>query len=226
VAWTSRLANDIYNTMAAAGMAGDFTAMDAKGNEYSIDTSSGRQQLASQYRSTIKKFLPPEFVKTGQQADRWASLVTELMYLEARSAEAGAKQFSDKDIEAMASIIGANVNDPQALSDIILSSYDRASADLEYSMMRYPPAVRDQIVDPEARNALEQQRTEVRAKWEKPLVAGDAFHAGPAPKKKGETEEEFLNRVLGSAAPAAVTPPAQQTNPYSGRRRPGGPGGR
>lgn len=215
VAWTSRLGNDIYNMMSAAGMAGEFTALGADGKEYSLDTSSGRQKLAAQYKSTILQFLPEQFHKTGQQADKWASLVTELMYLEARSAEAGAKQFSDKDIEAMAAIIGANVNDPKALRDILLSSYNRAAADLEYSMLRYPPQVRNLIVDPEAQMRLDEQRAEVLARWEQPLGGTDAFT--PDKPKGKETPEETAARlgIKLKGNPATPTPPGQQTNPVT-----------
>jgi hypothetical protein len=194
IAWSSRLANDIYNTMAAAGFAGEFTATDSKGEKYSLDSAGGRQKLAEQYRGTIMKFLPKEFTATAKQAERWVSLVTELMYIEARSAEAGAKQFSDKDIEAMAQIVGANLNDPEALSQVILSSYNRASADLEYSLMRFPPQVRDLIVHPEARQYLEEQKKQVLDRWSKPLVAGDAFHKRPPTKKKEESTADFLKR--------------------------------
>jgi hypothetical protein len=218
VAWTGRLGNDIYNAMAAAGMAGAFTAVGADGKAYSIDTTAGRQKLAQQYQKTILSFLPEEFHKTGVQAEKWASLITELLYLEARTAEAGAKQFSDNDIQLMASVIGANVNDPKALGDIILSSYQRASDDLEFAMMRYPPEVRAEIINQEAWDELATQKEAVLGRWREPLGGATVFDRGGA--KKEETAEEAAARLgikmkgnPGSGAPAA---PA---NPYT--QRPG-----
>jgi hypothetical protein len=206
-AYVSRWANDLNNILQASGFAGEFTAIDENGDEYSIDSSAGRQQLAKQYRSTISSFLPPEFRKSAGQAARWSSLVTEMLYLEARAMEPGSKQFSDADIQHMAKLVASNVNNPETLSKIILSSYNRAFDDLDSRMLMYPEGVRTSIVTPEYRQMLQQKREQVTARWGQPLVETNRVKLEPgdprgkAPRKGPQkTDQQIIDEALGLPA--------------------------
>jgi hypothetical protein len=109
----------------------------------------------------------------------------------------------------MSAIVGANINSPQALSKIVMSSYDRAYSDLEYRMQMYPEQVRSGIITDESRTKLAEQRERVRARWAEPLV-GEAKPKTAAPM----SDEEFINSILNTGQAPTVAP-AQQTNPLS-----------
>lgn len=189
--FVSRWSNDLYNLVAVSGGGGAFTAIGRDGKEYSLDTASGRKQLSKQYASVIDEYLPPEFTATAELADRYRSLVTELMYVEARSNESGAKQFSDADIQRNAAIIGANVNNPEALRQILLSSYERAYDRNEFELSMYDPALIRANVSPESLEKIAQDRDEIRELfgqgWGGHTVPGDKLGTQSTPDAEGFT---------------------------------------
>jgi hypothetical protein len=216
-AWVGRWANDFNNILAASGFSGQFTAVDKDGNEYSIDSPSGRAKLRLQYQDIMTKYLPPEFRKNAELSSRWTSLMTEMMYLEARSMEPGSKQFSDADIQHMAAMIGANINNPETLSKIILSSYERAYNDLEFRMQMYPEAVRGTIVNPEVRTGLGEQYRTTKERWSRPLIETNTpANKGGAPL----SDEAFLNNILGTGQAPTVAPAEQNSPLTTGSRGP------
>ena len=181
--WVGRLANDIYNGLAVLG-AGEFTALDEKGKSYSLDSSAGRDKFRRQYAESINQYLPESFKGTSEAAERFQSLVTEMLYLEARSSEPGAKQFSDADIQRMARIVGEGVNNPEALRKIVLGSYERSMDNFEYMMLQFPPEERMRVMTPEAYRVLQDQRQEVSDLFGQPFGAA-AVEGGTAPAQSG-----------------------------------------
>ena len=200
-AGVSRWSNDLYNIMGlvAGGSAGEFTAVGKDGKAYSIDSTVGRRRFADQYADKIDSFLPPELIKAGELSDRWRSLVVELLYIEARSSEEGARQFSDADVERMAEQVGANVNNPEALRKILMSSYDRAYDRAFYTLSMYDPSVRGEIVNMDAIEALQKQREELYSQWKDTNWGsghgGDTGELGT--KNAPMSEEALLNKWGG-----------------------------
>lgn len=219
-AWVGRWANDFNNIMAASGFGGELSVVGRDGKPYSIDSPSGRAQFRQQYKGILEAALPPEFRKNGELASRWTSLMTEMMYLEARSMEPGSKQFSDADIQHMAAMIGANINNPATLQKIVMSSYERAYGDLEYRMQMYPPSVRDVVITQESRDRLDKQYADTKGRWEQPLVETDipASKTGAAgtPQSRKATLERYGIPTDGMVETEVTqTPAAQQTSPLT-----------
>lgn len=187
--FVSRWSNDLYNLVAVSGGGGAFTAVGRDGKEYSLDTASGRKSLANQYASVIDQYLPPEFTATAELADRYRSLVTELMYVEARSNESGAKQFSDADIQRNAAIIGANVNNPEALRQMLLASYERAYDRNEFELSMYDPDLIRANVSPDSLEKIASDRDEIRElfgkSWGGHTVPGGALGTQTKPDADG-----------------------------------------
>jgi hypothetical protein len=190
-----RISNDIYNVMSHLPGAGGFTAVDKNGDEYSIDTASGRKkferQNAAKADDYLSKYLPVG--TTPSQVERYRALMTELMYIEARSQESGARQFSDADIERAAAMVGDAVNNPGALQQILGSSYMRAFTKLENLIEMYDPKVHGEIITRDTADKLYTQKRSIQETWlDKPW--GTAMEPGP-----GITDKP-------SAAPATPDP--------------------
>jgi hypothetical protein len=156
--FVNRWSNDLYNIVGATGA---FTAQDKDGNEYTLDTTSGRQRFAKQYAQQLDSAMPAALRQSAELADRYRALMVELMYIEARTQESGAKQFSDSDVQRAAEMVGANLNDPVAIKKILMSSYNRAYDTLDFTIGNFDPEFRDKIITPGNQSRLRQQRYEV-----------------------------------------------------------------
>lgn len=207
VSTVNRWATDLYNIIGVGG--GAFTAVGKDGKEYSIDTDAGRNRLANEYKDVIDSFLPANVKDVAGRADEYRSLVVQLMYLEARAQESGAKQFSDADIERNAQIIGANVTDPQTLRNILLSSYDRAYGEFRHRINQFDPIYHNQIYSKAAMEEIEQQRA----------AAYEAFGTIPesysldeaaAAQTPAQSEDQYEWKTMPNGARVRVKKPAEK----------------
>lgn len=133
-------AQDLSKGLSGTGDLGQMSVTQTGGwkdKTYNLDSAQERKKYADDNVDRIKQYLPPNLAGDADAANRYASMIVDLAYATARSAEPGAKALTDADFNHAMQTIGGHLNDPTTLRKILFSRAQNAARSLDHRFSLY-----------------------------------------------------------------------------------------